>query len=341
MRCPTLAELVLVGNDRMGWPWTEASDDSFCPKYKASLWPKISIVTPSFNQVKFLEETIRSVLLQGYPHFEYIIIDGGSTDGSVDIIKKYERWLAYWISELDGGQSYAINEGFRHATGDIFAWINSDDLYLPNAFVKAAKAFQPNPSKLIAGSVIFTHEFQGSPSRVNRISQHELTFENLVEFWNGRAVFQQPGIFFPSKAWKDCQGLDESFKFALDYEFLCRILQHTGVTYVDDYLAIARLHESAKTFTQRRQMYLERIDASKRYWHLISGIDTVAFRSFTTNYFVKLFAAKTLAGEFPESMGYLLSSLDISIYWTVINLFRNLLVGCRKYIGAAIKRALV
>jgi glycosyltransferase involved in cell wall biosynthesis len=107
-----------------------------------SRWPRISIVTPSLNQANYLEETIRSVLLQGYPNIEYIIIDGGSTDESVEIIKKYEKWLSFWISEPDKGQSHAINKGFSKASGEIYAYINSDDLYEQNSVFKRRKSNQ-------------------------------------------------------------------------------------------------------------------------------------------------------------------------------------------------------
>ena len=109
--------------------------------HRNSLFPKISIVTPSYNQVKFLERTILSILNQNYPNLEYIIIDGGSTDGSVEIIKKYEKYLACWVSEKDKGQSDAINKGFKKASGDIIAWQNSDDIYLPGVFEKVALLF--------------------------------------------------------------------------------------------------------------------------------------------------------------------------------------------------------
>jgi len=121
MRCPTLSGLPPPPNDRVGWPWTEATPPAGETLPDGRPWPKISIVTPSYNQGQFIEETIRSVLLQGYPNLEYLIIDGGSTDGSVEIIRKYEPWLAYWVSERDGGQSEAINKGFRRATGEIVA----------------------------------------------------------------------------------------------------------------------------------------------------------------------------------------------------------------------------
>src|SRR4030042_6265175 len=126
MRCPTLKELPSPPQGKTGWPWTEESPQLHNTMPDGSPWPKISIVTPSFNQGQFIEETIRSVLLQGYSDLEYIIIDGGSKDDSIELIRKYEKWLTYWVSEPDHGQSHAINKGFRKASGEIVAWLNSD-----------------------------------------------------------------------------------------------------------------------------------------------------------------------------------------------------------------------
>jgi glycosyltransferase involved in cell wall biosynthesis len=157
MRRIDLSKLPEPPPGRTGWPWTEASPPFPGQTPSGSAWPKISVVTPSLNQGEFIEETIRSVLLQGYPDIEYIIIDGGSTDKSAEIIEKYSPWLHYWVSEPDTGQSNALNKGFKQATGELYAYINSDDFYEPNAFGTAAVAFMipEKPSLLVGDCIIF------------------------------------------------------------------------------------------------------------------------------------------------------------------------------------------
>jgi len=134
----------LVNGDE--WPMTLPGEISVPGPPPDQSWPKISIVTPSFNQGTYLEKTIRSVLLQGYPNLEYIIIDGGSTDQSVEIIKKYESWVDFWVSEEDRGQSHAINKGLEKATGELLGWLNSDDYFLPDALFKLARSYLEDSS---------------------------------------------------------------------------------------------------------------------------------------------------------------------------------------------------
>jgi len=135
-----LSDLPSPGKGRRGWPWTESTPEVTHDE-NILRWPKISIITPSYNQGEFIEETIRSVLLQGYPNLEYIVIDGGSTDNTVQILQKYEPFLKY-ISEPDKGQADAINKGLRMATGEIVAYLNSDDVYIQGTFLKIVKIFE-------------------------------------------------------------------------------------------------------------------------------------------------------------------------------------------------------
>jgi GT2 family glycosyltransferase len=141
MRCPTLDQLPPPPPGKAGWPWTEESAPLPEVQPGGQPWPRVSVITPSYNQGEFTEETIRSVLLQGYPDLEYMIIDGGSSDASLEIIRKYEPWLAYSVSEPDRGQTHAINKGWMRATGGILAYINTDDCYLHGAIATAASAF--------------------------------------------------------------------------------------------------------------------------------------------------------------------------------------------------------
>ncbi|HEX3383804.1 MAG TPA: glycosyltransferase, partial [Mucilaginibacter sp.] len=144
-----LSKLPPCPDDQTGWPWTEQTDPAV---YKGcTTWPKLTIVTPSYNQGQFIEQTIRSVLLQNYPNLEYIFIDGGSTDQTLEILKKYSSWISYWQSEKDQGQSQAINLGFSLASGHYYAWINSDDYYLENVFGRVIDVFLDTRSKFVYG----------------------------------------------------------------------------------------------------------------------------------------------------------------------------------------------
>jgi glycosyltransferase involved in cell wall biosynthesis len=253
MRCPTLNELPPPPPGKTGWPWTEESPQlpDTMPALstgsgQATSWPRISIVTPSYNQAQFIEETIRSVLMQGYPNLEYIIVDGGSTDGSVDIIRKYEDWLTHWVSEPDRGQAEAINKGWEHSTGHILAWLNSDDVYRPGALSRVAEAFQCHlDAVVVVGACAITDIDR------NVLGCKLSRFLDPKHFlYEAASVPGQPAVFLARQVVEEIGGLDESLHYVLDWEYWLRIgmrYSRDRVVLLDSVLAEAREWEGNKT----------------------------------------------------------------------------------------------
>lgn len=204
--------------------------------------PLVSIVTPSFNQARYLEETIQSVLAQTYPHVEYWIIDGGSTDGSLEIIEKYAPRLAGWVSEPDRGQTDAINKGFARANGEILAWINSDDTYEPHAVAEAVEYLMAHPETgLVYGDCNYIDE----NSRV--IGRFPAAQTDLARLRRGYVHVPQQSAFFRAALWRQVGPLDPSFYFAMDYDLWVRLAGVSRVDYVRRVWANFRLHSDAKT----------------------------------------------------------------------------------------------
>lgn len=207
-------------------------------------FPKISIVTPSYNQGKYLERTILSVVQQNYPNLEYIIIDGGSTDNSVEIIKKYESKLSYWVSEKDRGQAHALNKGFQKITGDIVAWINSDDWYEEGVFEEIVKNFKMNPTGIWLGDC--TKRFEnGKKDRV--LKPAVPTFQSLTRYWRKNFCPPQPSIFFPHSCLKTTGFLDESLNYAMDLDLWIRMACHFNFYHVNRNLSNYLVHDVSKS----------------------------------------------------------------------------------------------
>jgi glycosyltransferase involved in cell wall biosynthesis len=205
-------------------------------------WPKISIVTPSFNQARFLERTIHSVLNQDYPNLEYIVVDGGSTDGSVEIIRKYEGRLAWWVSEPDCGQSHALNKGFGRATGEIVGWLNSDDLYCPGALHHAARTLLADPqAEACYGGIYLVDE---NDEVVNAL--WPAPPDKSYTYFVGLDVHQQ-ALFWRRSLMSRLGMLDESLNCVMDLDFILRLLLAAEVVRVRHHLGMFRLHAAAKT----------------------------------------------------------------------------------------------
>ena len=219
----------------------------------------VSIVTPSFNQAQFLEETIQSVLNQDFPNLEYIVIDGGSQDGSVEIIRKYEDRLSWWVSEPDKGQTDAINKGFHRSNGDIFAWLNSDDTLLPGAVSEAVSYLEQNPAVgLVYGDTNFIDQHG---KIIGKFPARQTDYRRLRQ---GYVHIPQQAAFFRGDIWRQVGPLDPSFFFAMDYDLWVRIAAVSELVYHRRTWANFRLHSDAKTIAADSRCWPEMLKVHYR-----------------------------------------------------------------------------
>jgi glycosyltransferase involved in cell wall biosynthesis len=235
-------------------------------------YPKISVITPSFNQAQFLERTLRSVLDQGYPNLEYIVIDGGSTDGSIEIIQKYADRLAYWVSEPDRGQTHAINKGLQRATGEWVGWQNSDDIFYPGAFESLVRETTRAPhADLIIGNMNLIDK---NDKLLRDLKYVRPTYRSLLA--EGMMLTNQ-AAFWRRRMHDEIGYLDESFECGFDYEWFLRLLQEHRASHVNGAWGGLRLHEDTKTsnmqavFDAEYQMILQGRQVSllaKRFFQL-------------------------------------------------------------------------
>ena len=259
--------------------------------------PKISIITPSYAQGHFLEETINSVLGQRYPELEYIVIDGGSKDESVSIIRKYEERLAYWVSEPDRGQVHAINKGLEKATGDLVAFINSDDVYLPGAFSSVAQFFEQNKSCnwLCGDTILFGHE--GQPTQLIQANVPKTAAHCLS--WAYTAP--QPGMFWRRELLRS--GFQERWRYCFDHDLYVRLLlEGHSCEHLPTPVAAYRLHKASKTvadspefdkeFDSIVEVYEEQLRGSGKRWCAATRLLRLSYSASTT-------------GKRSEALGYL------------------------------------
>ncbi len=228
--------------------------------------PRITLVTPSLNQGEYLAETLDSVLSQGYPNLEYIVIDGGSSDASVEILQRYSRHLRYWVSEPDRGQSDALIKGFSRATGELMNWINADDLLRPGSLQAVADAWVAEPADLIVGEDI---QFTASVDQpVGHFKPAGYTHPGCLRFWDGKFRYHQPPCFFSRRAYVDCGGLRRDLHYVMDYDLYCRMLAVPAVrvVYLDRVLSAFRLHPAAKTSRAKARFLAEQRSVSRPRW---------------------------------------------------------------------------
>lgn len=221
--------------------------------------PLVSIVTPSYNQGEYLEETIRSVLEQDYINLEYIIVDGGSTDNSLAIIRKYADRLAWWVSEPDRGQTEAINKGFARARGEIFAWLNSDDTYLPGAVSEAVSYLEAHPNTgMVYGDANLIDE---RGSLIGKFPARQTDYRRLRR---GYVHIPQQAAFFRARLWREVGPLDPTFYFAMDYDLWVRIAKVAPIDYSRQLWANFRLHGGAKSVATDERCWPEMLRVHRR-----------------------------------------------------------------------------
>jgi len=206
--------------------------------------PRVTVITPSFNQADFLEQTIQSVLSQNYPNLEYMIVDGGSTDGSVEIIRKYGDRLAWWVSEMDRGQAEAINKGFARATGELVAWLNSDDLFQPGSILAAVEAFRSHPEAGIVYGDVLSINAAGEPINLMKFTPY--TLQDLMAF----KIISQPGAMMRRAVLQQAGDLELRFHYMLDHHLWLRMVRLAPMVYLPRQQAAARFHPAAKNLAQ-------------------------------------------------------------------------------------------
>lgn len=249
-------------HNKQGWPWTEETNTAIYDTSK--IYPMVSIVMPTYNQGKYIEEAIRSLLLQNYPNLEFFVMDGGSTDETVEIIKKYQPWITYWESKKDGGQSNAINKGLAKCSGEWFNWLNSDDYFLPNALFNLTSAIIDANYKptAVCGDILVVKE-NGVPFALKKTKKN-LFYEDFI----GTGYYQTAGLYDIDVV-RMFNGLDENLHYTMDIKFTMQLNLVSETERVDNNIMVARTHSQNKGSAQAGKFYHDWI---KAYAHLTSYI---------------------------------------------------------------------
>lgn len=249
--------------NQYGWPWTEAVQPSLALLEGQERWPTISVITPSLNQGRFIERTLRSVLLQGYPALEYIVMDGGSTDQTRAVLDRYQPFLTHVESEPDRGQAHGINKGFARATGDILCWINSDDYYLPGALFRAARYFKDPAVAVTCGNAL--QEFDDGRRRGGYVRGKFWSRKRFLKFWKSYDL-PQPAMFWRRDVYETVGPLKEDYHYIFDFDYWARVTEKFPITVCDDLIAAVTYHSGAKTGDGYRNYSRELSKHARDYW---------------------------------------------------------------------------
>ena len=283
---------------RTGWPWEAPQGGPADAVEPSGDWPRISVVTATFNQGAYIEETIRSVLLQAYPDVEYIVMDGGSTDETRDILEKYSDHLNFWTSEKDDGAADALRRGFDRATGSILAYLNSDDVYLPGAFHKVARRFRTGKEDLVYGNVYWV-----DPGG-KKLGERRQAPCSRMGFLYGGADILQPASFWTSRVYRQSGGIDPSFSFHFDLDMFYRFaVGGAKFGHIRDFLASFRIHPESKSSTLATT-YRQELDRIRSAYldHRIDSVHGILYRNLGR---LERAAGYTLQGD----LGWLLGRI--------------------------------